>query len=91
MKRSTHRTRQLIWLEALLRSDARISLMVNNAGTATVTPLLNTDVDKMSELIAINIDALVRLTYAAAPAFCAAWRRDHHQHRLVRRNPARNA
>jgi short-subunit dehydrogenase len=56
-------------VEAVLRSDKRISLLVNNAGTAAVTPLLNSNVDKMSELVAINIDALVRLTYAAVPGF----------------------
>jgi hypothetical protein len=56
-------------VEAILRSDARISLLINNAGTAAITPLLNTDVEQMSELVAINIDALVRLTYAAVPGF----------------------
>jgi short-subunit dehydrogenase len=36
-----------------------------------VAPLLNADVEKMDEMIAINITALTRLTYAAAPAFVA--------------------
>jgi len=33
--------------------------------------LLNADVNKMDEIIALNITALTRLTYAAAPAFVA--------------------
>jgi short-subunit dehydrogenase len=58
-------------VESLLRDDQTITLLVNNAGTASVAPLLNADVEKMDEMIAINITALTRLTYAAAPAFVA--------------------
>ena len=46
-----------------------ITMLVNNAGIASVTPLLNADVEKMDDMIALNITALTRLTYAAAPAF----------------------
>jgi uncharacterized protein len=56
-------------VEDILRHDSRISVLVNNAGAAAITPLLNSDVDKMSEMIELNVNALVRLTYAAAPAF----------------------
>jgi uncharacterized protein len=56
-------------VEDILRNDARISLLVNNAGAAAVTPLLNSDVDQMSEMIDLNVNALVRLTYAAVPGF----------------------
>ena len=38
-------------------------------GIASVAPLLNADVEKMEEMIALNVTALTRLTYAAAPAF----------------------
>ena len=34
-------------------------------------PLLNSDVDQMEAMIALNVTALTRLTYAAAPAFVA--------------------
>jgi uncharacterized protein len=34
-----------------------------------VTPLLGSNVDQMSDMIAVNIDALMRLSYAAAPTF----------------------
>ena len=56
-------------IEERLRSDAQITLLVNNAGTAAVTPLVGSDVDEMSKMIRLNVDALVRLTYAAAPKF----------------------
>jgi uncharacterized protein len=56
-------------VEEILRNDTRISLLVNNAGVAAVTPLLNSDVDKMSDMIELNVTALVRLSYAAAPSF----------------------
>lgn len=45
-------------------------MLVNNAGIGSITPLLNTEVDK-TEMIALNITALTRLTYAASPAFVA--------------------
>lgn len=46
-------------------------MLVNNAGSAAITPLLQSDVEKMDDMIALNITALTRLTYAAAPAFVA--------------------
>jgi short-subunit dehydrogenase len=61
-------------IEATLRDDPTISMLVNNAGVGAVTPLLDTDVDKMEDMIALNVTALTRLTYAAAPAFVARGR-----------------
>jgi short-subunit dehydrogenase len=58
-------------VEANLRADSRITMLVNNAGAGAVMPLLNSDVDKMEELIGINVVALTRLTYAAVPGFVA--------------------
>jgi hypothetical protein len=58
-------------VERVLRTDPRITLLVNNAGTASLAPLLQADVDEMDRMIAINVRALTRLTYAAAPAFVA--------------------
>lgn len=54
-----------------LRTDPAISMLVNNAGVGSSTPLLDSDVAAMGEMIALNVDALMRLTYAAAPAFVA--------------------
>ena len=58
-------------VERVLREDAAITMLVNNAGVGAVTPLLGTDVHKMDDLIALNVTALTHLTYAAAPAFVA--------------------
>ena len=56
-------------VERVLRDDARITVIVNNAGVGAVVPLLNAEVDEMSRMIALNVDALMRLTYAVVPAF----------------------
>jgi uncharacterized protein len=62
---------ELAKVEAMLQDDPGITMLVNNAGTASVAPLLNADIAKMEDMIALNITALTRLTYAAAPAFVA--------------------
>jgi len=56
-------------VESRLRRDRSITMLVNNAGIAALTPLLESDVDEMERMIDLNITALTRLTYAAAPAF----------------------
>lgn len=58
-------------VEATLRDDASITLLVNNAGVGTHSPLLETGIEAMTSLIELNVTALTRLTYAAAPAFVA--------------------
>jgi short-subunit dehydrogenase len=61
-------------VERMLREDEAITMLVNNAGIGAFTPLLNSDVEKMDDMIALNVTALTRLTYAAAPAFVAGGR-----------------
>ncbi len=58
-------------VEARLRDDPAITMLVNNAGVADIVPLLSADVEKMDAMIRLNTLALMRLTYAAAPAFVA--------------------
>jgi short-subunit dehydrogenase len=58
-------------VEAALKRDDRITLLVNNAGVGATAPLLGSDIDKMDEMIALNVGALTRLSYAAAPGFVA--------------------
>jgi short-subunit dehydrogenase len=58
-------------VEAILREDPNITMLVNNAGVGSVASILQADVDKMEAMIDLNITALTRLTYAAAPAFVA--------------------
>ncbi len=61
-------------VEEVLRSDANLTLLVNNAGVGSTAPLLHADIDKMEDMIALNVTALTRLTYAAVPAFVARGR-----------------
>ena len=56
-------------LEQILREDSRVTLLVNNAGVGATAPLLNSDLADMRRMIALNVEALTRLTYAAVPAF----------------------
>ncbi|VVP66502.1 3-phenylpropionate-dihydrodiol/cinnamic acid-dihydrodiol dehydrogenase [Pseudomonas fluorescens] len=58
-------------VEQILRSDASITLLVNNAGVGAVMPLLGSPVDDMEDMINLNITALTRLAYAVAPGFVA--------------------
>lgn len=56
-------------IETVLKANARITMLVNNAGVGALAPLVQSDVDEMEAMIALNVTALTRLTYAAAPAF----------------------
>jgi uncharacterized protein len=58
-------------VETVLRTDSRITLLVNNAGIGAAGPLLSSDVDKMEEMISLNVRALTRLTYAVVPGLVA--------------------
>jgi uncharacterized protein len=61
-------------VEAVLREDPNITMLVNNAGVGSVASILQADIDTMEAMINLNITALTRLTYAAAPAFVARGR-----------------
>ncbi len=61
----------LLQVEHVLKTNESITLLVNNAGVGAVASILTTKVDEMESMIDLNITALVRLTYAAAPAFVA--------------------
>ena len=54
-------------VERVLSTDDQISVLVNNAGFGATTPLVNSDINKMTEMIGLNITALVRLTHALVP------------------------
>jgi short-subunit dehydrogenase len=56
-------------VEHRLKQDHSITMLVNNAGVISVAPLLEADVEEMVAMIGLNVTALTRLTYAAAPAF----------------------
>jgi len=63
--------RDLERVEQTLKQDATITLLVNNAGFGAFAPLLDSEVNRMDEMISLNIRALTRLTYAAVPGFVA--------------------
>jgi short-subunit dehydrogenase len=58
-------------VEAVLRGDASITVLVNNAGVGATAPLLLSDVAEMERMVALNVNVPMRLAYAAAPAFVA--------------------
>jgi short-subunit dehydrogenase len=58
-------------IENVLRENQSITTLVNNAGFGAAAPLLAADVEQMDAMISLNVTALTRLTYAAAPAFVA--------------------
>ncbi|CAM5773068.1 hypothetical protein LMIY3S_04054 [Labrys miyagiensis] len=55
-------------IEGVLKTDKSITGLVNNAGFGSAAPLLEASVDKMEEMIGLNVTALTRLTYAAVPS-----------------------
>lgn len=64
-------TADLARIEAVLRDDPAITLLLNNAGVGATQPLLESDIARMEAMIDLNVTAPMRLTYAAAPGFVA--------------------
>jgi uncharacterized protein len=58
-------------LEKILREDSRVTLLVNNAGLGATAPLMKSEIADMQRMIALNVEALTRLTYASAPGFAS--------------------
>jgi short-subunit dehydrogenase len=58
-------------IESILRTDGDVSLLLNNAGVGATGPLLSSDVGRIDDMVRLNVTALMRLTYAAVPAFVA--------------------
>ncbi len=56
-------------VEQVLRTDAGITMLVNNAGVGSTAPFQDTEVGKLDEMIALNVQAVVRLAHAATPGF----------------------
>lgn len=61
----------LLELEARLKSDKSVSLLVNNAGFGGTKPLVDSDVDELENMIFLNVTALTRLTSAVLPNLIA--------------------
>lgn len=56
---------------ALLRSDARIDVLVNNAGVGSTATMQSADASKLEQMITLNVTALTLLTHAVVPGFVA--------------------
>lgn len=56
-------------VEKVLKANAAITLLVNNAGNATLAPIAKTSEEDAASMIALNIIALTRLTHAVLPEF----------------------
>ena len=63
---------ELAVVEARLRDDARIGVLVNNAGTALGGSFVEQSTDDVTRLVALNTTALLRLATAVAPRFAKA-------------------
>lgn len=61
--------------DLIARLDGRvIDVLVNNAGFGTYGPFAEIDAYREHELVAVNVDALVRLTHAVLPGMLARGR-----------------
>lgn len=63
---------ELAKVETRLRDDARIGILVNNAGTAIGGSFIEQSTDDVAHLVALNTTALLRLASAMAPRLAAA-------------------
>jgi short-subunit dehydrogenase len=61
----------LLKLEARLKTDGNVSLLVNNAGFGGTKSLVDSDVDELENMIFLNVTALTRLTSAVLPNLIA--------------------
>ncbi|SEM27630.1 hypothetical protein SAMN03159362_5192 [Pseudomonas sp. NFIX51] len=59
-------------VEARLRDDERIGILVNNAGAAQSGHFIEQSTDSVAQLVALNTTALVRLASAIAPRLAKA-------------------
>ncbi|AZD54497.1 Putative short-chain dehydrogenase [Pseudomonas chlororaphis subsp. aurantiaca] len=62
----------LTTVEARLRDDTRIGILVNNAGAALSGNFIDQSTDSVAQLVALNTTALVRLASAISPRLAKA-------------------
>lgn len=56
-------------VETVIAQDETITHLVNNAGFGSAAPLATADISDMQAMVAINVTAPMRLTYAIVPLF----------------------
>jgi uncharacterized protein len=64
--------RDLARVEARLRDDHRIGILINNAGSALPPGFVNQNPDEMARIVSLNTMAPLRLAAAVAPRFAHA-------------------
>ncbi|MCM2458239.1 SDR family oxidoreductase [Rhizobium sp. CG4] len=72
IKADLTQTSDLAQVETRLRDDARIGILVNNAGMAVGGAFIEQSADDLTRLMALNTTALVRLANAIAPRLAQA-------------------
>lgn len=63
---------ELADVETRLRDDARIGILINNAGASKAGSFIEQTTDDVARLVALNTTALVRLASAVAPRLATA-------------------
>ena len=59
----------LAQVQQVLRTDESIRILINNAGVGAPAKFLDSEIERLTGMIDLNVSALVRLTYAAVPPF----------------------
>ncbi|WOE77022.1 SDR family oxidoreductase [Pseudomonas protegens] len=72
MKADLTQLSDLTTVEARLRDDARIGILINNAGAALSGSFIEQSTDSVAQLVALNTTAPVRLASAIAPRLAKA-------------------
>jgi len=72
MKADLTQLSDLTTVESRLRDDARIGILINNAGAALSGNFIEQSTDSVAQLVALNTTALVRLASAIAPRLAKA-------------------
>ena len=67
-------TAQLALVEARLRDDPRIGVLINNAGSISAGGFADQGPDEVARIINLNVTALTRLASAVAPRFVSEGR-----------------
>lgn len=65
------RREDMLQVEQRLREDARIAMLVNNAGIALAGPVTGADPARLEAMVQLNVLAVMRLAVAAAAGFTA--------------------
>jgi short-subunit dehydrogenase len=64
-------TADLAKVEARLADDASIDILINNAGVSVSGPFVEQDIERVDQMIQLNVVSVTRLAHAAAKAFAA--------------------